>query len=518
MSKFTISVIGLNRLESTRCCIDAIFENSHDFHLILTNNGSTDGTKEYFDQISCQHDNVTVIHNETNEGFIPPNNKAFQLAIDNVSTYFIALNNDTIPTCRWLDMLISPMEGNQNVALTGPAGTCCSLHENMHGFDGPRYEYVEGSCLCVKVSIVKQYAPLFSDYLDFIYGDDSDLSLRMQEKGYQIQRVSFTMPHKRGETVQTQPEVKVRCEAAQARNHEVLKKRWAHYLKVRNFRFPIIVRRNYAIGDVLLTTPIVRAIKESNPLSDIYVETNTPQIFNGNKNIRQAGGQFQLVNSLTIDLNGAYESRPLTHIIKAYEEQTREYLPGLGEVKMKLDIFPSEQDDIFARKIKETICSPQDKLCVLHMDHGDWPGKNWPHEKFAELANWLIIRGFKVAAVGTKNPQIPMSVYNWTGKTTLHQLCSIMKVANLFIGVDSFPMHAAQAMNCPTIGLFGVTNAKYIMTDSDKHVGIDADPSIECSGKRHREEGKTFVNCSPDCINSISVDKVQDAVENLGVL
>src|ERR1019366_9941212 len=105
--------------------------------------------------------------------------------------YAVLLNNDTQVVPNWLEMLAAPLDADPLGALSGPSDTCRSLHPNMDGYPGAKLEYIEGSCLCAKISIVSTQGPLFSDYLDFIYGDDSDLSLRMREAGYHIYQAPF---------------------------------------------------------------------------------------------------------------------------------------------------------------------------------------------------------------------------------------------------------------------------------------------------------------------------------------
>lgn len=517
MPKFLIHIIGLNRLDMTRRCVESVIAAGGDYLFFLTDNGSTDGTLDYFREVATDSANAILIHNDENLGFIFPNNRAFAFAAESQIPYFIALNNDTEVSPGWLEKLAAPLDADENSALSGPRGTCCSLHDNMHGFPGPHFEYVEGSCLCAKVELVSKYGPLFSDYLDFIYGDDSDLSLRMREKGHKIHQVDFELKHTQGSTVEHSPEVKAQCQAAQVRNHQVLLKRWAHYLKVRRFDYPIILRRQFALGDVLLLTPIIRAIARSNPLSPILVETDTPELFKNNPDVCAAANFIPSDHpqDLPIDLNMAYENRPGIHIIDAYAEAVREKLPGLGPVEKKMVIFPSEKDREWANNLREEEFA-FDKLCVMHMGPTDWPGKNWPIDNFALLAGMLIGKGWKVAVVGKKRPWEPLHglLLDLTGKTSPLQLAALLEKAKLFVGIDSFPLHCAQAVGCLTIGIFGVTSAKFIMTDSPG-IGINADPLLPCAGQRHRETGKTFVSCDPICIQSITVQRVLKAVEEI---
>lgn len=525
-----ISILCLNRLEFTNRCIESVLANTGgEFKIIVHDNGSDDGTGEYLREMAYKRpdEKITVTSSQENTGFIAPNNRAFKIAVRGEFRYFIALNNDTIVPPGWIEKLREPLDRLPKAALSGPMGTCATLNPDFHGFNGKDYEYVEGSCLCAKVEIVKQYGNLFSDYLDFIYGDDSDLSLRMREKGYSIHRVNFQLEHSRGETVMKQPEVKARCQQAQARNHTVLKKRWAHYLKVRRFDYPIIVKRTFAIGDVLLTTPIIRAIKEACPLSPIQVETKFPEVMRGNPNVKGCGvftydngggiAYSPFEDGILVDLDMAYENRPGMHILKAYEEVAREAIPGLGEIIPKTELFPSIGDDISGVMMANSAqLADGKKLCVIHCDKTDWPGKNYPSEKILIVASAMERMGFTIAWVGGKKYfDAPQGAIDLRGKTTITQLASVMRIAALFIGIDSFPMHCAQAMGCPTIGLFGVSSPECIMTEGSPHIGLVGDKSIPCCGQRHREKGTTFVNCDPACIESITVGQIIEAVEML---
>jgi ADP-heptose:LPS heptosyltransferase/GT2 family glycosyltransferase len=518
--KFLISILALNKLESTKACIEAVIKNSGDpssYALYLTNNGSTDGTKEYFDALNVNK-NVLIVQNDDNLGFIFPNNSAFDWAQRAEIPYFIALNNDTEVPPFWLDHLAAPLDIDPNGALSGPG--FFGLKDDMHGTDGVAGEYLEGSCLCAKVEIVGRYGDLFSDYLTFIYGDDSDLSLRMREKGHKIYWTPFTLKHPRCTTVKQSPEVYAKCAEAQAKNHDVLLKRWNHYLTKsgRNMGYPIKLKRHIACGDTLLLTPVLRALHESNPNSLLYVETKSPDVL---KNCRYATAVCEGYPigdaGLTIDLEMAYEDRKEVHIIDAYADAVREKVPAIGYVDHRIEMFPSIADVQWAIEVKaRNRFSP--KVCAMHVDHGGWPGKNWPKERFAEVATYLVKKGWHVITVGSQLQPAKFDAFDLTGKTTTMQLAAMLKVCNLFLGGDSFPLHVADAMGCPAIGIFGVTSSKYIRSEC-RSVGIslDANESIPGAGERHKVARSRCVVTTDECIRSITTDTVIAAIEAIFV-
>lgn len=524
--KFLISVIALNKLDATKGCLESILRNSPigEYALHLTNNGSSDGTWEYMCKFSARAEAMGIrclgVNNMENEGFIAPNNYAFQIAVSYKTPYFICLNNDTEVPPFWLDYLAAPLDLDPNGALSGPG--FYGLKADMHGNDGVKGEYIEGSCLCAKVELVSKYGPLFSDYLTFIYGDDSDLSLRMSEKGHAIYHAPFPLTHPRCTTVKQSPEVKAICDAAQANNHAVLKKRWGHYLGVggRKMDYPIHLKRHIAAGDNLLLTPVLRALKLSNPLSPIYVETHCPHALTSNPNIAGFLAQGSKClrthigsDPLYIDLEMAYEDRTETHIIDAYAYAVRAVIPALGPVDHRIEMFPAHADVKWAIDIKaRNRFSP--RVCCMHIDHGGWPGKNWPKERFAEVATYLVKNGWHVVLVGSQLPPGGFDAFDLTGKTSAMQLAGLMKVSQLFIGGDSFPLHVARAMGCPTIGIFGVTSPQYIMADGPG-ISLFSDPTHPDSGLRHRVAGSRCVVTTDECIKTIRVVDVIETIERM---
>jgi ADP-heptose:LPS heptosyltransferase/GT2 family glycosyltransferase len=513
-----VSMIGLNRESGTKESVEAVLSCPEQFYLSLTNQNSSDGTGAYFDEVQKRHpERVFVFHEEQNTFFQPPNNRAYRMAVEKGCDYFLCLNDDAIIPKHGLSRMIEMLDGNPQISVVGSKGGCEELSPSFHGQPG-KLEFVEGSCMMIRIAALRKHRhTLFWDQLQGIYSEDSEISLFLQEKGYQIAKADFDLPHARSSTVNRDAATQAACRAFQQRNHDLCVNRYAHWLKTRRWDFPIILKRKMAIGDVILTTPIIRAIKESNPLSDIYVETDFPEVFENNPLVAEAAPVIsQKKDELVIDLNGSYEDTTMQHILEAYEATTRKALPGLGRVEWRTELHPSKKDLQWAQAMKAKMDGP--KLCVLHGDPLHWPGKALSAQLLEHVASHLRKNGWKVALVGKQRRLSSIgNDRDFTGETTLLQTAAILKAADLFIGPDSGPLHVSQAAGCPSIGIFGVTSSRFILTHGSKSVGLDAPSSIPSAGLRHRRTGVTFLNEGKEAMDHHKAEDIFKAITQLGL-
>ena len=94
-----------------------------------------------------------------------------------------------------------------------------------------------------------------------------------------------------------------------------------------------------------------------------------------------------------------------------------------------------------------------------------WGAKQWPPERFGEVARALAVHGLKTlvnAAKGEESlaaPVIQASGGNaFELRCTISQLIALTRRARLFIGGDTGPLHLAAAIGIPVVGLFGPTD------------------------------------------------------------
>ncbi len=278
----------------------------------------------------------------------------------------------------------------------------------------------------------------------------------------------------------------------------------------------ILILRTDRIGDVLLSTPVIKAVREKYPQAFIamVVSPYAKDVVEGNlyldeviiydkdgkhksweRTIKFAHNLEKKRFDLAIILHptnrvhllsflagigkrvgydrklGFLLTDRITHTKERGEKHELEYnldlLRYLGiNVEDKNIFMPikkeSEEwvDDFF----KQEGIRGSDKLLAIN-PAASCPSKIWPFERFAEVADRLAQKnGFKILVVsGSKDLLIAQnviknmrsSVISLAGKTSVSQLASLLKRCSLFISNDSGPVHIASAVGTPVISIFG---------------------------------------------------------------
>lgn len=87
--------------------------------------------------------------------------------------------------------------------------------------------------------------------------------------------------------------------------------------------------------------------------------------------------------------------------------------------------------------------------------------KNWPMEKVSLLIEELlsINKNIKILLFSSQNFLIDQDIIR-IGILPFNKLIALIKACDIFISVDTGPMHVASALGVPTIALFGPTSGK----------------------------------------------------------
>jgi heptosyltransferase I len=103
-----------------------------------------------------------------------------------------------------------------------------------------------------------------------------------------------------------------------------------------------------------------------------------------------------------------------------------------------------------------------------------WPGKRWPADRFAKVADWLLAHSMDaVAVVGGPTerdqcgPLLELAqrdprVIDFIGRTSVGQLMSAVQSAAVVIANDSAGLHMAVGFDKPFIALYGPTDIRRV--------------------------------------------------------
>lgn len=149
---------------------------------------------------------------------------------------------------------------------------------------------------------------------------------------------------------------------------------------------------------------------------------------------------------------------------------------GIKTKPRTVDIYVDKETLSFIDML-QTKYKIKDEDIIIHIHPTSrWLFKCWKDEFMAEIIKWLLEKDVrviitsspdkkemekvkKIMSMTQSNLNYKSNLIDLSGKTTLQQLASISKRADLFFGVDSAPMHIAAAVDTPVIALFGPSGA-----------------------------------------------------------
>jgi GT2 family glycosyltransferase len=113
----SVVVVSFNSLPFTRLCLESVLANTGEtpFELIVVDNASGDGSREYLEGLDGRDARVTLLANEENAGFPAACNQGLAVARGQV---LVLLNSDTIVPPGWLARLRSHLDSETD--LVGP--------------------------------------------------------------------------------------------------------------------------------------------------------------------------------------------------------------------------------------------------------------------------------------------------------------------------------------------------------------------------------------------------------------
>jgi GT2 family glycosyltransferase/tetratricopeptide (TPR) repeat protein len=214
----SLIILCCDQLADTRDCLESVLRHTRaPYELVLVDNGSTDGTAAYLEEVRARPgpQRVAVIRNAHNRGFPAGCNRGLAEAR---GRYLVFLHNDTVVTAGWLDGLIGwALHDWPAVGLVGAVTNCSrgpqqveadyAGPEGLEAFAGRRARAyagralaaprLAGFCLLARREVLEQVGGFDEGYGLGLFEDD-DLSVRALRAGYRLVVAQDVFVHHHG--------------------------------------------------------------------------------------------------------------------------------------------------------------------------------------------------------------------------------------------------------------------------------------------------------------------------------
>ena len=278
------------------------------------------------------------------------------------------------------------------------------------------------------------------------------------------------------------------------------------------------------LGDVIVSTTIVRELKKEFPNSEIYFFTNAPYapiLFNNPDIYEVKVSREWLPDMIFREMaSGKYDKMFAPYQVRRecniwhQEEGTRHqhlvdfYWQRMG-MHRKIEerecyIFPSPED---FKNAKQHITFDVPRVAI----HGTTgvPTKDWPY--FEQLTEELRKAGYAACQVGANSDRKIDGAIDFRGKMELGELAAFLSYSAAFVGLDSGLSYMADTMKVPTIVIQGSTNpvtsgpiSNRVIHLFAKETGYADCQTVRCHATCRHEK---------NCIEKISVDDVLNELD-----
>jgi lipopolysaccharide heptosyltransferase II len=294
----------------------------------------------------------------------------------------------------------------------------------------------------------------------------------------------------------------------------------------------LVVNMNY-LGDALMTTPAIRALKMSfeNVSIDVIagstanygaleilaldpdIDLLIPRVDGGS--IARGKQLYQVARAKFYDLIVVLPSLPFYSAIAKMSGSQVFTVPKADESKHMADhmlecvasyLHLAELDRSMVMRVPGEVQSTIKNLLgpvgavrkLIAFNLGaSRPQKRWPSGHFAEAAKLVIGAGFDIVLLGGDNDQDlaaativmssvddlnkPGTAVDLVGKTTLEQLSAVIDFAAVLLTADTGAMHIASALETPVLALFGSTSACFTGPYGGRGRTIVLDLHLSCA-------------------------------------
>ncbi len=269
----------------------------------------------------------------------------------------------------------------------------------------------------------------------------------------------------------------------------------------------VLVIQTAFLGDVVLTTPLLRAVKDRWPASHLaaLVIPETAAVLEGlpfldeiivhdkrGRGLRELARVLREVRARRFDVVISPHRSARSSLIAWHSGAAtrlgydKSALPFLYTARVPRGAAGHETERILALGAKIGIIGvggrpclavrPEERVAarrtagrgpfVVLSPSSVWATKRWTPEGFAAVGDNLAGQGYGVILVGTAADRaitgavagaMAAPVRDLAGETTVRELAALIAEAALVVANDSAPVHVAAAFDTPTVAIFGAT-------------------------------------------------------------
>lgn len=327
----------------------------------------------------------------------------------------------------------------------------------------------------------------------------------------------------------------------------------------------ILVVRLSSIGDIVLASPVIRALRLRFPDAriDFLVKSQFASLLENNPDISNIipfdpgngfSGLLQFRKQLTaekydwyVDLHRSLRSRFIgfSGAFRLKTTYSKQLFNRFMLIKLKKNFY-KETKPVYLRyfeALKPFQIEYDGKGTEVFLTENDFTGfdaqiftnktavlcpgaahenKQWFPERFAQLAARLVNSGFQVVLLGGKKEKLlcrnikelaGVDIRIFAGETTLRQSAALLSKATVVVANDSGMMHLAQAVKTPVVAIYGPTTRELgFFPIPEKSLVVEKQLSCRpCTFKGAETCPRSHFNCMME----IEVEDVADAVLKL---
>lgn len=309
------------------------------------------------------------------------------------------------------------------------------------------------------------------------------------------------------------------------------------------------VRQRWPQAEIcMLTVPLTKPVAEMLPAIDKAIAYDKKGVHQGLGGMWKMAGElrrehFDLAICMNFALRGAMVARlagipyrlgydaqhagwfltwAASHIREGIKHETRNHLEvlkpwGFGTEDYSLSLQPAEKNILsYEQKAEKLSLAKQGEYFVI-CPIGSYERKNLPLPLAVQLIRKLEAAK-PVYLIGGSGEQAVLSAMAkaghlpegrvLAGTLNLPELAVFLQRARAMVSVDTGPMHMAQAVNCPTVAVFGPTDpAVWGPVNPNSQLVYAGEKCSPCWGKGECNNNR--------CMERIKADEVLQALEKV---